>query len=270
MKIIIFITICCIITFCDQKRIEKYYYKNGKLKYQVEVIDSVFHGESKLYFENGNIKTILHWNNGKKQGIALVYYDNGRLASNKYYEKGKLLGWSWDFFQSGRLMKKAFYYNDSIRSICEFYSDSIPDRLVAEDIFATDHGRPKQVGWIEYNVNGSIKEESRCVKIRANKDTVSLGEELVFNLELKKPKFDSTIFVVESSSDELTSKKSNHSDTIVARSHSIVYSVKGKVKGWNFIKGYVKNLKLVGYESDDTYQTMSIPDIYFEYPYYVK
>ncbi|WP_394966090.1 toxin-antitoxin system YwqK family antitoxin [uncultured Helicobacter sp.] len=57
--------------------VEKAYYENGNLRYEIPYKNGEIHGVEKWYYENGNLRLEIPFENDKRHGIAKAYYENG-------------------------------------------------------------------------------------------------------------------------------------------------------------------------------------------------
>ena len=76
---------------------EKYFYQDGKLKMEGEVLNDKREGEWKAYFNNGQLQSVGFFKANKKTGIKKVYHENGQLMIEGFYENDKEVG-RWKFY----------------------------------------------------------------------------------------------------------------------------------------------------------------------------
>lgn len=113
--------------------IERIYYNNGQLAYEVHNIDNKrdgvlkwyeregplikethykmgkMHGTDKIYFDNGKLQFSVNFVDDKKEGIEKEYYSTGQLASKVNYIHGKREGYLKRYHQKGYLMSQVLY-----------------------------------------------------------------------------------------------------------------------------------------------------------------
>jgi antitoxin component YwqK of YwqJK toxin-antitoxin module len=93
--------------------IEKAYFKNGNLQWEVNIVDNKVDGTYKEYFPTGELKHIALYKNGKEDGLSKQYFKEGGLSWEFYYQDGK------------RLRTKQYFNNGQIRTEIE-YKDEKP------------------------------------------------------------------------------------------------------------------------------------------------
>lgn len=73
---------------CSQQKMEKEFYPNGRLKFEVPIIKGKRHGKSVQYYENGKVQLISNWENGIKKGESTSFYKNGNPHIKSTYKNG--------------------------------------------------------------------------------------------------------------------------------------------------------------------------------------
>ena len=256
-------------TSCENKNIEKKYYSNGKVQYEVPLNSlQKRHGEMIQYYIDGSIKSASNWEKGVLSGERKIYFPNGKIQDITFFVDNKPSGWILHYYPSGNLKQKNFFLKGLKCSVTKHYYDISTPTLFAEDYYILQNGKASKVGWIEYNKTGKISSASRCIKMECNKDTVLENEYVTFSLELIHPRFDSTIYMISAYNSDFKINSIGQ-DTISSTHHKAIYKVKGVKKGWNFVVGYAENFNII-WNDNKTYTTESLKNIYFEYPYYVK
>ena len=170
------------------------YYESGKLKSESVVKDNKNNGKMIEYYENGNIKNISYWKNGLQDSIAKSYSDIGNLTSEGYYKDGKLNGVAVFNTIEGKLEIIGNYKNGLRHGKQTVYFSNGKVSMVK--FFLNIKNKEKFMGGVLYNEDGSIKDEIMWVDLKINKDTVSLGENIELELDLKKPEFKNTRFIL--------------------------------------------------------------------------
>ena len=69
----------------------KYWNKEGHILNEVNYSNGLLHGEWKEYHVNGNIKYKITYQYGLKNGYEVWYYDNGIKKSEILYSKNKIV-----------------------------------------------------------------------------------------------------------------------------------------------------------------------------------
>lgn len=273
---------------CEHRETLKKYYDNGKLMAEVEMVAgkkngrhieyfengdtmSVSHwkdwkqeGEAKFYYENGNIESISHWKDDKSHGEGRIYYENGQLSEIYHRRNGILHGpFTW-YYENGQLKAEGFF-RDSVKvGVVKEYYDT--GELLAENHFVNLKGKQTYTGGIEYNKDGSVKNESIRVDTKAEKDTINLGEELQLKITLRKPYFDKTKVIIGDYNYNFSVVDSSSLRTLEAINHEVIYKVQPKRHGENFVRGYVSNYRVIDKHKNITEESHTN----FEFPFYVQ
>jgi hypothetical protein len=112
-------------TALDTGNIQKYYYPDGKLYMEIEVInDSIPHGLSKEYFKNGQLFQEIQYSKGLKHGLYKRYYEDGKVSLEVQYDNGRRHGIEKKYRKDGKLAYEAPYYQDHPTiGLKEYYTD---------------------------------------------------------------------------------------------------------------------------------------------------
>ena len=70
--------------------LKKYYYENGNIEYETPYKNGLIHGLKKSYYENGNIYYETPYKNGQRHGLKKWYYENGKIDFETPYKTKKL------------------------------------------------------------------------------------------------------------------------------------------------------------------------------------
>jgi len=105
-------------------------YKNGKLE-----------GEEVAYFTNGKIKHIVKYVNDMKEGLQKEYYDNGQLALEVPYVHNKKEGMQKEYTYDGKLYSEVIYKNNYKEGLQKWYDKD--GNVVKTELFKMD--RPVNV-----------------------------------------------------------------------------------------------------------------------------
>lgn len=124
MKTFFLITLTILIlSSCNQQRVEKYYYPNGKIQMEIEKKGKVNHGRFISYYKNGKKEMELDYVNGIEEGSYRKYMYKGTVLESGNYVQGKREGVFQFYDDFERLIKKATYHNDTLEGeIIEYYS----------------------------------------------------------------------------------------------------------------------------------------------------
>lgn len=77
--------------------IEKAYFKNGNLQWEVNIVDNKVDGTYKEYFPTGELKHIALYKNGKEDVLSKQYFNNGQIRTEiEYKDEKPLSGYIYD------------------------------------------------------------------------------------------------------------------------------------------------------------------------------
>ena len=89
--------------------VERSYFPNGNIEYEVEYINNKLDGVSRVWLEDGTLISESEYNNGQPHGIWMQYHPNGSIKHKFHYEYGKKNG-----------DEKWYYENAQIKSEQKF------------------------------------------------------------------------------------------------------------------------------------------------------
>tara|TARA_B100000795_G_scaffold76340_2_gene54367 strand:- start:1639 stop:2322 length:684 start_codon:yes stop_codon:yes gene_type:complete len=129
MKLILSIILISILTSCQSQEVYQEFHENGKLKFEVPLV------------------------NGKKEGLGKTYFDDGELKIEANYKNDLLNGELVQFYY-GRTIKKVHYKNDKLDGYAIYYN---PAKLPTKEGTYVDgkmHGK-----WKIYEDDGCLRFE---------------------------------------------------------------------------------------------------------------
>jgi hypothetical protein len=94
----------------DQKTVVKGFHANGKIRYEMELLDSIPHGSMRSYTSDGRLEKEENYFQSKLRGAAKYYYESGKLRSEVTYDNDTLHGPSTYYFESGNKEYEGDYY----------------------------------------------------------------------------------------------------------------------------------------------------------------
>lgn len=273
---------------CNRKETLKKYYESGALMAEAEVVDNKKNGVYIEYYENGDtssvsywkdnvqeglskfmyqgnvIETISHYKGGKEEGEVRLYYPNGILSEQYYKVGGVLTGPAKLYYDNGNLEKELFYRDGKRVGVEKYYY--LSGNIRYKKHYVIIGGEEVFTGGIEFNEDGSVKEETIRVEIVTNKDTVSLGDSVAFLISLHKAPFVRTKMVVGDYDDDFNLNDENSLDTLLVENHKIEYNLSAKKRGINYLRG-----KMINYEVLDEKRKLTREShTNFEYAYFVE
>lgn len=153
---------------CETK-IERSYYKNGKVKEEFSKRNGKFVGEYKHFNEDGTISATGQFKSGIMNGTWYYYYQNGSLLSIQKIKEGKTIEINaWDstgvqtiingtgtaiaYTSDGKLLSKISYKDNVPHGKFESWHEN---GIKASEIF-WDHGKPVDT-WRFWHADGTLE-----------------------------------------------------------------------------------------------------------------
>ena len=199
------------------------YYSTGSIHDSTYYKNGVWEGRRIVYYPNGNKEYIANCKKGFFDGKCIRYYKNNKVARVSNYKSHQEIGWVNEFDTLGRLIVSTeyCYVNDTIimNSIKEF----LPN------------------GKLNYS-------KSFFAKVKLNKDTVKLGENILISARLygsSRERYGDKYNLklgVGDFNEKFILSDSNKIDIIITDyKDSTSLSIEAKKKGLNILRGYVAN-----------------------------
>jgi hypothetical protein len=260
-----------VVISCNGEKHEKIYYESGKIKSEYyKNKQGKLNGVMINYYENGDTMTIKTWENGVQVGKELEYYKNNKIKAEFIFEKGKPNGEFIIYYISGNINTTGKLINDKISGTLLDYYDSKDKKVLKKTNYINFHDTERLVGWVEYNEDGTVKNEESRIILKPLADTVSLGDSVVIKIELTVPRYDSTYFFVGNFGDKFYMNKTPKIDTFYSKNHSILFKEIATRKGVNYIRGGAKNYGILPPSKEGNRREIRRPEVYFEYKYLVR
>ena len=100
--------------------VERMYYDNGNLQYEIPFKNGVKEGVEKYYFDYGGLKSETPYKNDKAEGISKeYYYENGGLETEFSYKNGARDGITKVYMFNGKLLIAITYQEGkALSGIC--------------------------------------------------------------------------------------------------------------------------------------------------------
>ena len=107
-----------------QKKVERSYFSNGNLEYEVEYVNGKLDGVSKVWLEDGTLYSISKYSNNQPHGIWKKFHSNGKLMFEVNYEYGQKHGVEKWYYENGNLKsEQEFDFGISILEITRWNID---------------------------------------------------------------------------------------------------------------------------------------------------
>jgi hypothetical protein len=133
-------------------------------------------GIARTYYKDGKKRAEVPMVNGKKHGLAREYYPDGKLYQEIDYRHGIKHGVARRYFETGVLYQETPYDSGRIHGVQKKYRAN--GRLTAEIPWHFDH---ECVGLIEYTLEGEVKKQYPTIVITPVDQLASKG---IYSLQL--------------------------------------------------------------------------------------
>lgn len=93
----------------NKNGVEKAFYPNGILKYEISYRYGKKDGVSKLFFSDGKLNSEISFRDNQKDGMEKIFYNDGKLKSEINYRNNKKNGFEKLFYSNGRIRSEIEY-----------------------------------------------------------------------------------------------------------------------------------------------------------------
>jgi antitoxin component YwqK of YwqJK toxin-antitoxin module len=131
-----------------------HFYKSGKLRYDIDCIKNIMHGNRVTYYENGYKHSIAKFINALLDGEYREFYDTGELYLISNYERNFLQGYATQFYKNGKPMGISYYKNGFMNGEYKTFYESGEILLIQHYKNCLPHGDA-----IYYDKEGNIKKK---------------------------------------------------------------------------------------------------------------
>jgi len=109
--------------------IAKYYYKNGKVKDEINYTNGLKNGIHKTYTREGLLESSIEFKNGIQDGNTYWYHENGKLNSKSLWVNGKAFGDAYYYYDIGVLESyRSFDFEEHNRYLIKYDSSGLKIR----------------------------------------------------------------------------------------------------------------------------------------------
>lgn len=177
-KILLIIGLLYVVS-CSSREVKIAYFDNGNIRFKRELLDGKEHGMLYYYYEDGQLESISEWENGLEDGFVEIFRRNGILKSRGFYKRGKLEGVAKSYFDNGQLQSQVNYKNGVKVGEAIYYRGN--GTLEGINVY-NEEGR--MIDSQSYNEDGSLDKTAVSPIYYAEKDTINIGEEIVYEVRI--------------------------------------------------------------------------------------
>jgi len=109
-----FLWLMLMMAFMGCSNVDKEYYENGKLRYEMEKKNGMYNGKATFYYANGLKQHECFYNNDTLQGLSTRWYNNGKVYAIEHYKDNLLHGVTQYFDMNGKKQREANYHLDTL------------------------------------------------------------------------------------------------------------------------------------------------------------
>ena len=244
-KFLAFLLIYQFLASCDARNTSTFeYYSDGKIRTETRPLNdsmSIF----LVYFKNGKIRDSMMVLNGYLSGTATHFFENGKLRQRWTWNNGLPNGPSTTFYESGNLMD-VLSYKDSI-PVGNFvkYFDSPGKRIMYSANNVSLNGS-KWVNWyVKYDSSGKIIRSSPAIKRILASSRVQLGDSLKLTFEILYPEYQKTKVYFGDYDDEFRLKDTSSLKGAYGTKDQISIFAPARTLGKHTIRGVLENYKVL-------------------------
>ncbi|MBC8256830.1 MAG: hypothetical protein H8E85_05925 [Candidatus Marinimicrobia bacterium] len=107
-----------------QKTVERSYFSNGNLEYEVEFVNGKLDGISKVWAEDGTLYSVSQYSNDQPNGKWKKFHPNGNLMFEVNYEYGQKHGTEKWYYENGQVKsEQEFEYGNANSGIIRWNFD---------------------------------------------------------------------------------------------------------------------------------------------------
>jgi hypothetical protein len=234
----------------EKKLVEKY--KNGS-RFVCEMKDGRKNGLGYSYDSLGRLEIKSNWKNDTLNGTFIVYYPVDKNDSEKeppvsremFYLNGEAHGVTKWYYQDGTL-QSLLNYNNGIKEGTQtiYYKDG---KVATIHNWKTVKNYGKEITIpqpsINFDLDGNIIDQWHFVIVRAEKDTVKMGETFKLKIKLINPVNEKISFITGTFNELFRTIDDKNIDTLKSDNFEINYSEVAKKPGVNVVRGIVEDYK---------------------------
>ena len=240
---------------CSQS-IEKKYYDNGQLEYQVDLKNKKRQGPMYTYYKDGTLESHQNWKNGLRDGKQVFMHKNGSKKIEAYYEVGRQTGESKTFYESGILKSIGKFDNDVRIGEHKLYYQS--GKIQETQLFDS---AGNLVNFNTYDTSGELAYDERFAIFYPKRDTLIAGERYEAEVRLSSRAYNKNKMIVGSLTDDF--ELSDTLEVLEADDFVFYYDTVFNRVGSHIVSGHIHDIGSRG----DTTIINAIP---FQQKFYVK
>jgi hypothetical protein len=237
--------ICQFLASCEARKTSTFeYYSDGTIKSETRPLNDSIAIFLK-YYKNGKIRDSMTVLNGYLSGPATHFYENGKLRQRWIWKDGLPNGPSTTFYESGNVMD-VLSYRDSI-PVGNFvkYFDS-PDKRIMYSANNVSVNGKKWVNWyVRYDSSGKVIGSSPAIGRILASNHVQLGDSLKITFEIRHPEYQKTKVYFGDYDDKFRLRDTSSLKGAYGTKDQISIFAPASTLGKHSIRGVLENYKVL-------------------------
>lgn len=225
------------------------------------------HGRNLSFYPDGKVQAILYYYNGQLHGTQRTFHPNGSVRFITPFRYGMAEGKAYEFFPDGKLSMtrnlRAGLRNGPYR---RYYQN--PWRLRQRAEYVLVNGYEHQNGTAEYDSTGRLLRRWGFVHLRADHDTLRLGQTLMLTVRLLYPARPRVLARVYSFDHQFRLVNRQDEVLVPGQGDSVTLRIQPVETGPDTVRGYIADYERVTLPGKG--KRLKEWPAYFSYPYYVR
>lgn len=230
-------------------------------------LNGQLHGRNLSFYPNGNVQAILYYKMGRLHGTQRTFHPNGPVRAITPFRHDTVVGTAYEFYPNGKPAIIQQLFNGLRNGSYRRYYQS-PWRLRQRAEYVLVNGYEHQNGTAEYDSTGRLLRRWGFVRLRADHDTLRLGQTLTLTVRLLHPERPRVLARVYGFDHQFRSVNQQDEVLVLGRGDSVTLRIQPIEAGADTVSGYIAD-----------YEAVIVPGkgkrnkerpAYFAYPYYVR
>ena len=237
-------------------------------------VNGLLEGRSIVYQRTGEIAGIFYFHQDKAVGTQYRFYPNGHLADWRQMAQGHAQGDSYGFLENGALATVE-RFEDGLRTGRNllFYPHPV-NKLHKLIEFVPVEGKEFQNGYLEYDTLGRVVAHSGFPQVRAERDTVALGDSLALQMSIKYPSYEHIAASIGIFDAQFRLRDSASFRLVPGRGRAVTMRLPATQRGQQVARGYLTDFRgqMPGEKPEPGSKSHKSAGqrFYFAYPYFVR
>ena len=239
---------------------------------RIEKANKPLEGPARLYYPSGKLQALLNFQHDSLEGRQIWFHPAGYLETTERRHRGQLHGRKYIFYPSGAVQSlRTMRHGLRVGDYYEYYAQP-RNQLHIHAQFALVQGREWDNGYIAYDSLGHLQSGRGFLQVKANADTVRLGQTLTLRLRVLFPKENHVLASIFGYDSLYRLVHPTVEIVVLGAEHVVTANITPQRRGEAEVRGYVADFKSAVPVSKTQRQVgLDVQELrmYFAYPYYV-